>query len=329
MKVKKKKRIGFRWPDAAAPRESATWTFTRDGLSPSYADLFMNCREQFRLRTAEGWQSVTYDFYTEYGSIWHWMHARRAKRNEDVDFHKLSREYRKTGYKGPRDPASLAEQEIGYAMTSALWPVYQETYPDDLDREWVDLETPVSVRYEFQPNFWTMLRGMRDGSWRERGLNLHEMKTRGVVDQRGIQESLHLNTQVMWYLLLLKLQYPKEKVVGCEYDVIRRPGSRPRKNESVPEYVKRLRKEAERDPDHYFCRPRLDVTPEDIEHWRVSVLQPLLIEVYRWTQYKTMHFVNAGYLVPRPYASEMAGLICTGSDHGLVRGNPFAHHGVE
>ena len=118
----------------------------------------------------------------------------------------------------------------------------------------------------------------------------------------------------------------KMTIEGVDYDLCRRSGSDPRKGETLAQYGKRLATEAEKNIDYFFARVSIDLLPEDVTVWENAVLRPILMEIYRWTQNKAIHYVNPTALTPRPYGSDYLGLIARGESGGLRRGRPFEHH---
>lgn len=334
MLVKKKKRVnvGFRWPNSNAPRESERWQFQRDGVSPSLINEFLLCREHFRLGTAEGWRSSGYEFSIEFGNIFHWLHAQRCKMKKDRPVAEMLKLYKEVFAKQKivMTPTDKRDQETGYAMTTAVWPEYCTKYKEDLKRKWTLFEDPVSIEYVYYISgidFKTRLRGVLDGLYEEEGgLVLHEMKTKSQMNPFAIQTVLHLDVQVMTYATILRKLYPNKKIKGCSYDLIRRPGSNPKKNETLQQYSKRIAGNVKNEPDHYFARPHLDLSNEDIDKWVAAFLDPLLNEMGKWVRGISPHVWSPSALSPRPWGSRLVGLIASGNSEGLVRGTPFDHH---
>lgn len=338
MKIKKRKtkeEVPFepgissarKFPDMTrVARQSKLYQFNRDGVSPSYINSFMQCREQFRLQTVEGLSQIGYDFAMEYGTLWHWLHQNWVTEG-GLDIKAAIKKYRSKVYAGTKTPQALEQQEIGYAQAFGVWPVYAEFYKRDLKDEWVEVEGSFDIPYEIYPGATTRLRGKRDGVKRRKSnaLILHEMKLKGQINTQVLEDTLHLDTQNMLYLLSLILE-GAEDIWGVEYDVIRRSQSEPRKGEMHSDYSKRMAAEAEKDPLHFFHRIPLCISPRDVELWRLNFLQPILIEMHRWSEGKALHFVNMAGLVPKPYASDYLQTIATGNRYGLGVVKPFSHH---
>lgn len=333
MKAKVKKtttkrvRVGPHFPDLTLPRESEKWQFCRDGVSPSHLNTFLECRESFRLKTCEGWQEADYDTWTQNGTFFHWLHEQWILSKKTFDVVAAVKRYRSKVYDGPKTSSVLGAQEESYALALAMWPIYMERYASDKEREWLGVEKVFDHPYEVYPGVSTRLRGMRDGAWVEKwGVRLHEMKNWSRFNVGDVRDTMHLEVQIMLYLLVLSMEYPDREVSGADYDVIRRPEQKRLKDETLREYSRRIETKVELDPDHYFVRIPLDVNRADVEKWRDVVLQPLLIEMHRWSQGKAMHFVNPRSLVPRPYKSDLLALVARGDATGLKVGDPFGHH---
>lgn len=329
-----RKYVGFRWPDPTAPRESDNWSLERDGLSPSYMSTFLECREQFRLALAEGWKSTAYNFAQEFGNLWHWLH-RNWVAGDRRGIIELLKHYRKVGYKGVKTPKTLADQEVIYLMTAPMWPIYTEFYKKDLDRQWMMFEESVVHEFRYSDGvgeYVTRLVGQLDGAFvqKKKFWWVHEMKTKAQPNPQQMRATLHMDPQTMTYCTLLELELKAKKIKGevggIDYDIIRRPGIKPRKDETNSEYMKRLGREVEKDPDYYFHRVPFDVNAQDLADWRQHFLTPLLLEIRRWTRFEAPHYVNPKALLPRPFGSSYFGLIAHGDKTGMVRGRPFDHH---
>lgn len=327
----KKSKSKYRFVSQDVPRSSDIWDFQRDGLSPSYINTFLRCREEFRLATVEGYREKSYDFSIEFGNIWHWLHDQWVAHGDEMPGIKAAIATYKSEVFDPAfmTPEDRAEQEIGYAMTYAMWPAYQKYYRRDAERAWATYEETFNVPYTFEcdgERVTTQLRGKIDGAWFERkDLWLHDMKSKGTLNPTELEMMLHLDVQMLTYALIFKIATGRQ-VSGVEMDMVRRPGTRPRKGESIEAYVKRLKTEVSLDPAHYFVRVPLYLCEADVEAWRETTLDPILCDVYRWSIGRSPHYVNPGGLVPRPWRSRYATLICTGDTSGLERGDPFAHH---
>lgn len=302
-------------------RESPFWNFSSDGVSQSLIDTFFRCREEFRLQYVEGMKPDTYKEHTDYGNLWHaaisdWIDGKLT------DHKKWLRRWRSDGNR-PTLPKDLETAETVNAMFYALWPVYVDRYASDLDEDWVAQERILTVPITLPSGRETILRGTVDGF---RDGIVRERKTKSQINRERIESLLLLDIQSMLYLVLqwkMSGMIPK----GIEYDIIRRPGTKPhvRKRETLQAYVKRLRSDVELNPDHYFIRFEQRVKTSYVREWFNRVLIPMVEEIERWVDGGPHFPGGANALNPRPWASEYAELIVYGDDASFVQEWSFSY----
>ena len=120
------------------------------------------------------------------------------------------------------------------------------------------------VEGEFAVDFrGVTLRGKKDGRYRDRKGHLWvvDHKTMGSISESSMLLRLSFDLQMLMYILADEIEYGEE-VYGCLYNVIRRPTTNPRKDESFNEYKDRLRlrvqTEHEKDGRSYWFK-RYDI----------------------------------------------------------------------
>jgi len=308
----------------------------RDGLSVSSIGRWLECREQFRLRYAEGWRSTRTSAALDFGELWHWLLGRQYQnRGKEKRIEKVLHFYDGV-FKEENPQASVRRVEdlhLSIAKTAALWPTYQRKYgKEDTARKWVDVEYAFDVEYDHWPlNFPIPLHGIFDGVFLEdsgksvkptKGLKrywLFETKTKSRIDEFEIEDCMHLDLQVMMYALCMRLEFgawPK----GVLYNVIRNPQSTPSKKsgEDLPTFTERLTETIAKDEDHYFKRWKMKFKTEMLEQWEEKFFQPLLLDIWNWV-HGGPHYANPNALVGKYGRSDMFGPITSGNFSDVYR----------
>lgn len=311
-------------------RESDRWRLREHGLSVSSVGRWLECREQFRLRYAEGWRSVRTSAAIDFGELWHWLLGRQFQnRGREKRIERVLTHYDAV-FKDNNPQCSDRRQQdlhLSLAKTAALWPTYQAKYgEEDAARSWVGVEKEFRIEYDCFPlSYPVPIQGIFDGVFKERnkkGLKeywLFETKTKGRIDEFEIEDTMHLDLQVQLYALCIRELYgcwPK----GVVYNVIRNPASQPlkKKNEDLPAFQKRLAKEVAKDEDHYFKRWSMEFKPSQLESWEENQWQPLLLDIFNWVN-GGPHYVNPKALVGKYGRCEMFGPITSGNFSDVYR----------
>lgn len=299
-------------------QSSKFWDILRDGVSVSSISTWLQCREQFRLKYVEGWEGFSYSFPIEFGQLFHWLHEKWV-RGEPRGFKKYSKEWLRDH--STATPQAREQQEVGYAMAAAIWPVYEERYGKDLDREWVSTEERFDIPMMLPGGEAVKIKGYMDAAWRDNddGLWLHEMKTKSRIDPGQIEDALWLDLQVMTYLAVLGRQWGAGLVAGVQYDVVRRPASLPHKDEPLSAYTKRLRGLVEAEPEHYFTRIDMKVEPGHVELFVDKVLVPILQDMLLWVEGTAPHYPTPDALVGKYGPCDMYQAMANHNFTGLRR----------
>ncbi len=356
-------------------RQSTRWTFSKKdggqlyGMSQSWIEQWLDCKEQFRLEKVEGFVSGDGSAAIDYGELWHWLLGRHYdKKAQDGSLEqaiKLFRVQYKRDFPNMSDKR-LAALELGFLKTAALWPVYCEKFAeDDSKRQWVALEKYWEFGYSMppirHPAYQPMtllaiagdsvmdpphvhprikkeaglvpfdadifpgcicdLHGIMDGVFRQDGrLWLLENKTKARIDEAEIEDTMHLNIQVMLYLYAIKRTF-KEWPAGVCFNVIRNPQHTPNKKtaETNAEYVARVETEARKDEDHFFKRWDVEVTQAQIEEFMDTVLDPILRDVQGWAYGHHPHYVHTKALTGKYGKANLYDAITKGDFTGTER----------
>lgn len=277
------------------------WDLYRDGLTQGAINKFLTCREQFYLSVVLGWVSKQTSEPLEFGSAFHDILAKFHQKSGQVVAYgpSFTAEEEATALtdlcdkaehkarKGRFTAQQLEDIALRYATLEVVLKHYLKFWADeDLNRVWVKREETFhyDCLYGPHPEFNDLtipLRGRWDGVFRKNGLWLLETKTKGQIDEDGIQASLPFDVQTMLYNYVL-WKTTGEYPAGVIYDVVRRPGLRRGASESFLNFVARIDKDIADRPDHYFKRWKVGLSKKDLTNWEEQFLSTVLIELEEW-----------------------------------------------
>lgn len=258
-----------------------------DGITYSLLCKFLVCRERFRLLVVDGIREAeAYNPSIEFGSMWHEAEeARAGKKN----WKRAAGRYRdRLRGKYPASEAAIAKT---YNLVCAAYRPYVEHWSQHRDermRKPVAQEETFAVPYKLPSGRMVILRGKFDEVCQvSKSLYLQENKTKGQIDEQGIQDTIQGNLQTMIYQLARRISRPKERMKGVIYNVIRRPLSdryaiKQRKTETEKQFYDRLSKDIQSDSSHYFKRWKTILTAADIDQFCERSLHPILEQLWDW-----------------------------------------------
>lgn len=286
----------------------------RDGVTFSLLTTWKNCREKARI-FLNGWASKRNSLGTVYGGLTHGVCQRMY---EDVKRGRLtelpSEQYIKKlcqkveaiwKEENPRaDAESLQYLEFSMILIEALMPLYFKYWKKDFSLFWDRIESEFKVPIEIEhPNgriTKTFVRGKMDGSYRRKATSkrpwLLETKTKSNLGERGegdLADILPHELQVNIYLVHL---WWLEKVLpeGLLYNIIRRPGLRQKKKESVVKFARRVAEDVKRRPEYYFVRIQMSVEKKDLVKNELE-LRDMVSDFILWWNGHTGHYKNSDY----------------------------------
>ena len=236
------------------------YDFYRDGVTQSLLSVFMSCRKKAKF-VLDGWEKPRNKAALIFGSFFHWLIEEHVMNiaHEGVglstSFQKLETEWRqKIQSEGEIDPDAM---ELYIAMAYSLFEPYCDYWKKkDEAYEWVGVE----AQFDVQLATGYKMRGMRDGIFRKNGkLWVLETKTASRIDEETLGQTLNYDLQTLYYVLATELEF-KEPVAGVIYNVIRKPQLRQKKDESFPEYARRMQEDVQARPEFYFKRFELAYT---------------------------------------------------------------------
>jgi len=332
MKIKKKK------------TKQKGWDFNRDGVSQGFIHSYINCREQTRLRYKELWTSKNDPIFREFGSCFHWLIPWSLQKQFKKPSGTASIKRAVDSYyclwkkQNPKLTVKKTEQmDYVLGLAEKVLPAYLKRWRGDYAdqkytmgcdvvrvKKWMSFEETWKEPYEFKVQqldalgkvitkiIQLFLRGKFDGVFidKKSGLWLFETKCLSVIKEDEIMELLPLDIQCMLYLLAIKLKYNK-KPKGVLYNIVRRPGLRQGKTETLKQLLGRVEKDVN-DPkrqDHYFKRIEMVIDWSEVEEWQRTFLDPVLKEIRAWSQGEIKTWMNPDALTSKYGRCELYHLI--------------------
>lgn len=281
------------------------------GVTQSMIGSWLVCRERFRVRYVLGLQPPDeFNHRICYGSGWHICEEHLAAKQDweaplKAYYAGLCKEY----------PMQQDQIQHWWQVTKAQFPVYVAYWKKHSYKVKVTSllrEQAFDVPYTLPSGRVVRLRGKWDGvelvnePRKPAGIFLFESKTKGDVDEDLLRRQLKFDLQTMWYLIALKVQredygstltehFQGAPILGVRYNVIRRPLSggkgsirkhQPTKSnpagESDAEFYTRLQGIIAEEPGYWFMRWTSEVSPQDVERFKVQFLNPCLEQLCSW-----------------------------------------------
>jgi len=287
----------------------------QDGITQSILSNFMACRQRC-LYSLNRWYAPGRSS-TQFGSAFHEMLDKihtRIQQGGDIPPEKLLKtwlsKYRAEQVKEIKDQKSLEALNKNIWVVSAVLPVYVEFYEGTLLKwKWLEVEKTFDVKYKGY-----RLRGKRDGLYemgkQKKTLWLMEHKTRSRIDEEKLLLSLSYNFQNLFYILAAEKE-KRKKISGCLYNVIRNPGHRQGKNESLRDLAKRIEAEVRKDPEHFFMRYEVSYTEKEKRQFEQE-LGEILKEYKAWLSGR-MATIRNSFNCETPWTCEYIQACGTGS----------------
>lgn len=318
-----------------------------DGITQSLLSRFIVCPHRFWLLTVKGLRPAEgFNHRLEYGNLWHAAEEEFC-RNGDWEKALVEYAKKLTGQHRTQQEQVEHWYNV-CRIQFPLYIKYWEKHPDMLSRVPVFQEKEFAVKYYLPSGRYVVLRGKFDAVdiVQQRGkpkvICLQENKTKGDIDKQGLLRQLQFDMQTMIYIIALKLYMSEEKrselthkreskalrnmsdlpIAMVRYNVIRRPLSggagtirqhKPSKSnphgESLDEFYNRLRDDViSQDPDNFFMRWNIDITPQDVARFENQFLVPKLENLCDWWESIQLDILDpwtagAGkdYAGPNPY----------------------------
>ena len=290
------------------------WSFWDDGVSSSLLAKWLTCREQFRLEFVEGYRQMKDPIYISFGTLGHWILERAYSKPKPPSgkwVSKMVGEYAKQWKKENKKPTQtqLENQTLARGLIKQILPIYfkrwagdwpGKTYPKNptgfkRPKKWLDVEVRFSIPFTFADGKTLPIRGTRDGVYEDSKGKLWVMdhKFLSVVLEGDIVETFPYNFQQMLYLWAFYREFEKMPR-GSVLNVVRRPGHRQKKDESVADFCNRVGEDVANPSkyDHNFIRFSMEIFKKELIAWEVDQLTPILHDMRDWWEGKSQHYLN-------------------------------------
>ena len=255
------------------------YDFEKDGVTQTLMTQWLDCPERADL-FLQGYTPNKISWAMNFGSV-----AHDALRLLNTDFGNggVCAEKALANFKASEGGRwATKETEAFELMRAQMPPVISEYdgYWEKSDRniEWENVEGVFKV-----PFMGTFLRGRFDGAIIiDGGLWLFESKTKAQISESLLSDVLYKDYQVNFYLLALwKLTGKMPR--GTLYNIIRRPGIKLNKDETLPNHTTRLNKHINKDKEHYYKRFEVASDEEDLRAFEAELTEQ--IEMFGgWTK---------------------------------------------
>jgi hypothetical protein len=283
----------------------------RDGVTFSVLDGFNACRELARLNlhgvTSRG-SSVALVFGTiihgvlqhVYGQVQNGtLTAPPTSAQLGVVLDRIQKEWETDN---PRASVETRQHlEFSMLLAAAVAPRYFNYWKTDFSRQhltWDGLEQefklPITVTLPSGRVVQSFVRGKKDGTFTDRQHQRHwlfETKSKSTINEETLSMVLPHELQVNIYMWAMR-QLLGHDPGGVRYNIIRRPGLRQKKNESVAEFAHRCADDVAARPDFYFIRMDMDVTRADLDKFE-GEFADLLQSFMAWWYGEGPHFKSS------------------------------------
>jgi len=227
------------------------YTLIHDGLSQGLIQAFCQCPRKFLFRINK-WRKKKGKPGTLFGTIVHDVSdAVYSSGDSSLDFidkcidEVLTREGQINDF-----------GELQGAKAFAVLVAYCKYYASDQkDNKFGEPEEVFSVEFGTR-EIYAKRKGKIDGQFypvKTDKLWLLEKKTMGRIYEDDLMIYLNMDFQSLFYVIA-KEDISGESVKGVLYDVIRNPGLKLKKGESLLDYIDRISDDIQLRPEHYFMR---------------------------------------------------------------------------
>lgn len=272
------------------------WDLYKDGVTYSYLSKFVICPERFRLHAVEGWTQADLKDGLEFGNAFHHCFEQRCKGLSVPAVIKSLKGYQQRRCKTVSDPKERQELEQLLGVVQVTYPLYNDHWEDFYRLRNAGSRLDPTRRATHQEEKFDVaiavpgcpkrihIRGKIDGIYRHpktKRLWVLEHKTKGNIDEEGLQASLSQDLQTMLYVVAVE-EMMKEKVEGVLYNVVRRSQLKLRQGDTLRAYLDRIDEDITKRPDWYFMRWETELEKGDVEYWKDRSLMPNMIRLVRW-----------------------------------------------
>lgn len=330
-----------------------------DGVTQGLLAGFLTCRERFRIKVIEGLAPApSFNHRLGFGSMWHICEEYHAQRQDcrpalEAYCKQLQREH-------PTEQAQILKWYQVCLLQFPEYVKYWATHSDVRQRTPLVQEVSFDVPYTLPSGRVVRLRGKWDsidiiGKGKDAAIYLQENKTTGDLDEYSIARKLTFELQTGLYLTALSEEIrqsrasdewleelvplhakPKLGIGGVRYNVVVRPLSggkhsiRQKKGQTEAEFYKELQGRIAGDPEFFFHRWKVEISPSELQRFRHRGLDKYLEQLYDWWEevphlddpFESRHHWQHPYGLYNPMdngkTTDLDNYIMTGNRVGLV-----------
>jgi len=281
----------------------ADFTLEKQGITQSLIATFLQCRQKF-VYSINRMSSAKKIATTNFGSIVHDGLAVLYSVKPHPVVSDIAGSLRVYRQENAKDLATLDAQQVerDFAVAEVMLAKYISYYKSD----WTEMR---DRQPENEINFVPLLdkeivgRCKIDGRYRDKARKkwLIEHKTKGRISEESLVKRLAFDPQNLFYLLA-DFRSTKEEAIGVLYNIIRNPQIKPKVNESLPDFCKRLTEDINTRPEFYFLRYEIPYTSSDKKRFE-NHLREIILDIERLTKGESAVYRNC-YSCDSPYPCE-------------------------
>lgn len=291
----------------------------KHGVTQGVLATFMRCREEVKNHLA-GLSQIRTSAALQFGSLAHrtleliygkWKKPpTKPEVAKVLDF--IYKEFMKED--GARlSPEGLENIHTNMALLNSIMPHYFEFHKDDFKAgNWMELEQKFKVPSSV-PGI--DLVGRIDGVRKQKKeVWLFESKTKSRIEEDSLTDSLSFDFQTNVYQYAVQKKYNVHPT-GVLYNVIRRPGQKLKKDETLTAFAQRVEEEIKKDPSYYFLRYEIQIPKSEFQRFE-GELSSIIEEFVEWCQGNLAHYRNTSSCLQR-YGPCRFLPLCANNDTGL------------
>lgn len=291
-----------------------------DGLTQSMIGQFLRCRQAFYYRI-NGISKGGFSTSLYFGSLFHEclekLYLDGVHRMTDSEFFDRLNFILDDSEIDGEDEIDDQDKEMIKAKIYALLINYVDYYEEEFSDNRFD-----ATEIEFANDYrGIILRGKIDGTFID-DEDYHwiiEHKTKGRISMGKLMSKMPIDLQNRFYLLNYALK-TNIQPAGVIYNIVRRPGNKRKKNESLYEFTERMTEKISKKPEYYFKRIEIKYSKLDIEKFTQD-LDSYLYEISNLGKGCAIYKNPESCL--RPWQCQYLDLCSTGSLEGYDTDKPL------
>jgi PD-(D/E)XK nuclease superfamily len=299
------------------------WDLYKDGVTKSMLEKFHSCPEKMRLSYIEGLRGDTDSAALKFGNIVHstleYLYA-NGVRDEDSVTEILDRlRQEETNQATGLDKAKkLSAIEENYDLAYPVILAYLKHWEGiDLSESIIDIEKEFCIEFN-----GINIRGKIDKIYRSNtnAIWFRDIKTKGQINEQILRLVMANDLQLNLYAWAAKQLY-NEPIKGVQYDIIRKPQLRQRKEknpESREDFIDRVAKDIADRPEFYFVRLEFLFSQKELQNWEKEFTQ-MIREIVSWNEGLVPHYKRTVNCETRYGSCEFLNYCATGNKFGYAK----------